>query len=131
MHALQDVGEGLKVQDAKTCLTKCDDTPECNAVSYYSKPKGGNNCFLKTLHVPCTLPGDASDDDDTATLYLKCQYRRTHGVDYIRKSAKGGPEKNDVEVTVCCFSIQGIAHILEGSCVCGFLSHCCTELRHY
>lgn len=70
---MQDIGEGLLVDDVEACEAACDAEPECNAASFYleADEETMTNCFLKTLGESCMLPSDATDDDN-AILSLKC-----------------------------------------------------------
>lgn len=42
----------------------------CNAASFYldATPYGGNNCWTKTLSIPCELPSDALMDPNAILL---------------------------------------------------------------
>lgn len=66
---VQNIG-GQAVADQDECASICLADPACNAASFYLDPTpyGGNNCWTKTLSIPCELPSDASSDPNAVFL---------------------------------------------------------------
>lgn len=69
-------GGGSAVASDVACGEACDAVPGCNSASYYGNmPEAewpaAKNCWLKTLGVPCELPGDASAENPLAMLMMK------------------------------------------------------------
>ena len=115
---MQDIDDGHVAEGEKACLKLCDDAAECNAVSFYTKGLGaeGKNCYPKMLEVSCLLPEDVSEDEN-AVLYLKCDFYRMAGKDYIPADADGGSSgDNKVQVKVRFSMVSSFSFLLVVDC---------------